>query len=91
MFRISHLYLNPKHNFFSPVQAMGFARTFNRAQKASDEMKTDLSAYEYKPEHIVRIHPGTQFPDMNTFYGEKANRDKKHTFDRRRTAKITRH
>ena len=44
-------------------------------------MKDDLTAYEYKPEHIIRIHPGTQFPDNPEKFTDTEVRNKKRTLE----------
>jgi hypothetical protein len=65
----------------APVQAMRFGRTFNRAQQVAYDMKDDLTSYEYRPEHIIRIHPGTQYPDNDNRYNEQEVRNKKRTLE----------
>jgi len=43
--------------------SMSFARYFNRAQTQDYKFKTDMTAYQYRPDLIYRIDPAPQYPD----------------------------
>ena len=43
--------------------SMSFARYFNRAQEQDFKYKTDMTAYQYKPELIYKIDPSPEYPD----------------------------
>ena len=47
------------------------------------------TSYEYQPEQIIRIHPGTQFIDNPMNHGEKRERDRQASAERQRTAILT--
>ena len=43
--------------------SMSFARYFNRAQQQDFKYKTDMTAYQYRPDLIYKIDPAPQYPD----------------------------
>lgn len=58
--------------------SMSFARYFNRAQEQDFKYKTDMTAYQYKPELIYKIDPSPEYPDgpLPLPAGQKLQRDK---------------
>ncbi len=70
----SHLLLKTTTSASSGVtqhQAFTFARYFNRAQLQNDQYKTDMTAYQYKPDLIYKIDPSPQYPDEPMLSGKK--------------------
>lgn len=43
--------------------SMNFARYFNRAQQQDYKYKSDMTAYQYRPDLIYKIDPAPQYPD----------------------------
>lgn len=63
----------------------------NRAHKANVDSKTDMTAYDYKPEHITKIEPSPRYIDKALSEGpqkEKIKRDHIYNAERLRTAGI---
>ena len=46
-----------------PIQQRSFARYFNRAATQDYQYKTDMTAYNFKPDLIYKIDPAPQYPD----------------------------
>jgi hypothetical protein len=40
-----------------------FGRYLNKGQRAAVDMKSDLTAYETKPEMINQVEPGVSYPE----------------------------
>ena len=57
--------------------AFRFSRYFNRAQVQDQTYKTDMTAYQYKPQLIYKIDPAAYYPDEpNLSAGKQLARDK---------------
>lgn len=58
--------------------SMSFARYFNRAQEQDFKYKTDMTAYQYKPDLIYKIDPSPEYPDgpLPLPAGKKLEQDK---------------
>ena len=72
-------------------QSMSFARHANKAQKVSQDMKYDMSAYEYVPETINRLTPHPNYPDPampTSFWKAKKKQMTTESLERLRTAGI---
>ena len=70
---------------------MGFARIQNKAQQVAQDMKTDMTAYEYKPDTISRLTPHPNYPDRaipDKFYSTKRKEMAQASLERLRTAGI---
>lgn len=68
-----------------------FSRQLNRAHKMNVDSKTDMTAYDYKPEHITKIEPSPRYIESALLEGpqrEKIKRDFVYNAERFRTAGI---
>jgi len=71
-------------------QKFKFARYYNKAQSQAQEMKDDMSAYEYKPTAINELVPAPRYVDKALNTAHETMRDSKYTRELYRSSVITR-
>ena len=68
-----------------------FGRTLNRAHRMNVDSRTDMTAYDYQPEHITKIEPSPRYLEKGlkeSLGREKIKRDHVYNAERLRTAGI---
>lgn len=77
---------------FKANSVRGFARYQNKMAQAAIDMKSDLTAYEFKPPLISKVVPAPQYPDRAMPKHKHAMRtiDNRANLEQVRTAAITR-